>query len=265
MMETKTSFPESPVFFMYDYTAYRSSPSEQARAEDLLQLVPRGRRSILDVGARDGYFSRRFADFFPEVTALDLTKPEFEYPGVVTMAGDATRLPFADNAFDCVFCAEVLEHIPAVAAAARELARVARHEVIIGVPFQQDTRIGRVFCASCGRNSPPWGHVNEFDEKRLRELFSGLTVSKASFVGENREATNALSSWLMDLGGNPWGTYDQEEPCLHCGAKLVAPSARPIGKKVCSALAVRLNRVQNVFTKSHGNWIHLVLSKPSSE
>jgi SAM-dependent methyltransferase len=40
--------------------------------------------------------------------------------------GDATRLPFADGAFDRVIAAEVLEHIPADEAAMRELARVLR-------------------------------------------------------------------------------------------------------------------------------------------
>lgn len=246
---------------MYDYETYRSSNTEQARTEDLVRLLPRGRRSVLDVGARDGYFSRRLTEFFAEVTALDLEKPKFEYPGIVTIAGDATGLPFPDGAFDCVFCAEVLEHIPAVEKAARELIRVARHELIIGVPFRQDTRIGRTHCQACGKDNPPWGHVNTFDEKRLQQLFAGTAVREKSFVGHNQEATNALSSWLMDVGGNPWGTYDQEESCIYCGARMVAPADRPLLKKICSAAAVRINRAQNLFTRPHGNWIHLVLSK----
>jgi SAM-dependent methyltransferase len=40
--------------------------------------------------------------------------------------GDATRLPFADGAFDRVIASEVLEHIPDDAAALAELARVLR-------------------------------------------------------------------------------------------------------------------------------------------
>ena len=27
----------------------------------------------------------------------------------------------------------------------------------------------------------------------------------------------------MDLAGNPYGTYGQEEPCIRCGQKLVKP------------------------------------------
>ena len=43
-----------------------------------------------------------------------------------TIRGDATRLPFADAAFDCVVTSEVLEHIHDDRAALGELARVLK-------------------------------------------------------------------------------------------------------------------------------------------
>src|SRR5512139_805984 len=93
---------------------YRASEREQSRTEDLLRRLPRGRHSVLDIGARDGHFSRRLTEYFTTVTALDLRQPGFEYPRVVTVAGDVRRLGFPDNSFDCVFCAEVLEHVAEV-------------------------------------------------------------------------------------------------------------------------------------------------------
>ncbi len=240
---------------------YRASELERSRTEDLLRRLPRGRRSVLDVGARDGHFSKLLTEYFTAVTALDLRKPAFEYPRVVTVAGDVTRLDFPDDSFDCVFCAEVLEHIPEVERACREIIRVAAHEIVIGVPFKQDTRVGRTTCRACGEVNPPWGHVNRFDEDRLLALFPGLRVVSKGFVGASREAANPISTLLMDLAGNPWGSYDQEEPCIHCGARLIPPPGRAVGSKVCAALAVWINRVQALFTRPHGNWIHLVFSK----
>ena len=245
-----------------DLHAYRQSEREKARTADLLRLLPKGRDSVLDIGARDGHFSKLLTEHFRCVTALDLTKPTFEYPGVATAAGDVTRLQFQDNSFDCVFCAEVLEHVPAIEQACREIARVARHEVIIGVPFRQDTRLGRTTCRSCGRTNPPWGHVNEFDEHRLRELFPDLSILDQSFVGTNRQSTNGFSTLLMDLAGNPWGTYTQEESCLYCGAVLVPHSdTRPLWSRACSSLAFRINRLQSALSAPHPNWIHVVFSK----
>ena len=66
---------------------------------------------------------------------------EGEVPeGVVleTANGDATRLPFADSAFDRVIASEIMEHIDDDAAAVRELARVLRPggTIAVTVPSQ---------------------------------------------------------------------------------------------------------------------------------
>lgn len=240
---------------------YRASDNERARTEDLLRLLPSGRSSVLDIGARDGHFSRLLADHFLEVTALDLKKPTFEFDRVVTVAGDITNLAFPDNSFDCVFCTEVLEHITNVEKACQEIMRITRHEIIIGVPFQQDIRVERTTCRSCGAINPPWGHVNSFDEARLLRLFHGARLLSKSFVGVSKDATNFASAFFMDLAGNPWGTYEQDEPCNSCGAALSSPTNRRIWQRACSFLAVSLNRMQAVTVRPHANWIHLVLAK----
>ena len=82
-----------------------------------------------------------------------------------------------------------------------------------------------------------------------------------SFVGVNKEATNTIATWLMDLAGNPWGTYDQDEPCIHCEARLLAPPASSLFPRTCAALASRMNRIQGLLTQPCGNWIHLVLGR----
>jgi 2-polyprenyl-3-methyl-5-hydroxy-6-metoxy-1,4-benzoquinol methylase len=247
-----------------DVEKYRQSESEKARIADLFRIMPRGRASVLEIGARDGYLSRPLAEHFLEVTALDLEKPSFEFPRVTTVAGDATNLQFPDESFDCVLCAEVLEHIPAVEQACRELARVTRHELVIGVPFRQDIRSGRTTCRSCGKTNPPWAHVNSFDEECLAKLFPDLAIKTKSFVGSTKEGTNALSAMLMEMAGNPWGTYVQDEPCIYCGAVLTAPERRSFFSKVCSGIAARLDHMQMRFAQQHANWIHIVFSKDGS-
>ena len=81
------------------------------------------------------------------------------------------------------------------------------------------------------------------------------------FVGTTRGATNALSVLLNDAGRNPWGVYEQKEPCMHCGSKLIPPANRTFGEKVCGAVAERLNRLQQAFVAPRGNWIHMVFSR----
>lgn len=241
--------------------SYRSSSAEAQRLKDLLRLLPTGVESILEIGSRDGFHTRALADRFQTVTALDLTLPAIRGERITAVEGDVTALQFPDNSFDCVLCAEVLEHVPALETAASEIARVCRGTAVIGVPYRQDTRLGRTTCRQCGHKNPPYGHVNTFDEDRLRFLFRKMDVAEISFIGAVRERTNALSVWLNDLAGNPWGTYVQDEPCSRCGARLTAPQDRSFPQKVCAGLGVRLTAIQQRFLTPRPAWIHVRFTK----
>ena len=219
------------------------------------------RGSILEIGPRDGYHSEILAARFDTVVGVDLSPPKMSLPGVTFTKASVTDLPFRGNTFDCVLCAEVLEHVPHVEKAAEEIERVANDVVIVGVPFQQDTRVGKLTCTRCGKINPPYGHVNTFDERRLRELFHGLELLELSFVGRIKRRTNLFSSWLMTRAGNPWAAYDQEEPCVFCGSPFERPLPQTIYSRVYSGLAYRLDRLQSFFVQPAPAWIHAVFRK----
>jgi len=246
-----------------DLTEARTSATELQRAEDLMSLLPQSGQTALDIGARDGYFSLRLADRFERVIALDLSKPRIEHPRIECVQGNAVALEFADASIDLVLCSEVLEHIPSdlLAKVCSEIERVSKDTILIGVPYRQDIRVGRTTCQSCGARNPPWGHVNSFDQQRLLELFPASKVERISFVGTMFEQTNAFSAALMDLAGNPYGTYVQDEPCIQCGAPLGTPPARSPAQKVLTKLAFWTRSASAVFSKPHARWIHLLLSK----
>ena len=246
-----------------DLSAYRSSAREQERIADLLASIPKGYRSALDIGARDGYISNLLTRDFAEVTALDLEMPEVSNPKVATVRGDITKLDYPDNAFDVVVCTEVLEHIPPqlLELACRETSRVAKHAVLVGVPYKQDRRMGATHCVFCGKENPCWGHVNDFDEAKLTRLFAGLTPIRTSFVGRTRDKTNAASAYLMHRARNPWGTYEQDEACVHCGSQMIQPNGRTLREGVFARMASTLNYAQSMFVPWRPMWIHMVFQK----
>ncbi len=246
-----------------DMAAARSSQIEKNRTADLLNLIPSLSGTALDIGTRDGHFSKLLTQHFDHVVALDLEQPQFEHPKVQCVKGDVTDLEYEDEHFDFVFCAEVLEHIPSnlLPRACEELARVTKHNALIGVPYKQDLRVGKTTCRSCGKTNPPWGHVNSFDESILESLFSGLTVAKVSYVERSNEVSNGVSSCLMNLAGNPYGTYCQEESCVYCGGQLGVPQERQVWQKIATKLAITIEVFQRQFTKPHPQWIHLLLQK----
>lgn len=238
---------------------FRDEPQEQARIGNLLTLLPNAGR-VLEIGARDGYISVRLAERFDAVTALDLEKVAIDHPRIETVKGDVRALEFPDASFDAVLCAEVLEHIPPadLPQACRELARVCAGTLVVGVPYKQDLRLAQTSCSHCGGINPPWGHVNSFDEARLDSLFSPLTPVNTAWIGATRLGTNALCCALMNYAGNPWGTYSQDEPCVHCGQALGNPRPRNFSEKLASGLAARLNALQQTFSAERPNWIHRV-------
>jgi hypothetical protein len=244
----------------------KESERERERAADLIRLLPAGGEWALDAGARDGYFSFLLADRFKEVTALDLEQPTILHERIRCKKGDITNLDFHNDSMDFVFCAEVIEHIPPrlLNKACSELSRVTKDYLLIGVPYKQDTRVGRTTCYTCGKKNPPWGHVNIFDQHRLKRLFPTFQIEKLSFVGISDHATNWFSTQLMDLAGNPYGTYDQNEPCIHCGHKLKSPPERNLLQKVFTRIAFYARSVQKPFVRTHPNWIHILFKKSAA-
>lgn len=234
---------------------------EQMRLDRLMILMPKGVETVLEIGARHGAMTRRLVEICPDVTALDLKKPPFQIERVTTVKGDVQRLEFPDNSFECVVCTEVLEHVPDFAAAAREIARVASSHVLIGVPYRQDTRAGRMACIHCGEINPPFGHVNTFDENSLQRLFAGLHVSSIEYLSENRERTNWFSTWLQGLARYPYGTYHQEEPCIFCGGKLEKPNRLSLIRRAAGALGLRLYQLQCQLNRPRPTWVLMLLEK----
>ncbi len=247
--------------------AHRASEREQARIQNLMQLVPSDCATALEVGARDCYMTRLLARVVAHVTALDLEMPQITHDHVTPVAGDVTALQCNDDSFDLVVSTEVLEHIKPhlLESACREIARVARRFALIGVPYRQDTRVGRTKCRTCGERNPAWAHLNVFDERRLARLFRPLSIENTCYIGQNRERTNVLSAWLMDMAGNPYGTYHQDERCSHCGSRLLPPADRNLIQKLFTRAAFLLRRAQSPFVAVRPNWIHILFAKRCSQ
>lgn len=93
-----------------------------------------GARRILDVGSGAGQIVKhllKYADPEAEINSIDLSREmlrrarnrlKSRVPRFV--AADFTRLPFADESFDCVTCGYVLEHVPDARSGLAELSRV---------------------------------------------------------------------------------------------------------------------------------------------
>jgi O-antigen biosynthesis protein len=134
---------------------------------------------ILDVGGGEGLILK----FLPEdqITILDQSDTE-EVPGFVK--GDATALPFEDEAFDYVVSVDLYEHIEPESRKGNlsELRRTARRGVLLAAPFDSDVvraaeRVANEFHRSVHFEENVW--LKEHAENGLpqldgtREFFEG--------------------------------------------------------------------------------------------
>jgi SAM-dependent methyltransferase len=95
------------------------------------EVLDAGAHNALEVGPGNGQVTAWLTRYGVETTTLDVD------PAVgADVLGSVTSIPLADDTFDAVLCAEVLEHLPFEQAvpALTELGRVARKRVIMSVP-----------------------------------------------------------------------------------------------------------------------------------
>jgi SAM-dependent methyltransferase len=104
---------------------------------------------LIEVGCGSGYYSEVFTALLPHgvrYTGVDfstamIARARARYPSTAFEVADATRLPYADGAFDIVFNGVSLMHIIDYQAAVREAARVAaRYCIFHTVPVFLDYR-----------------------------------------------------------------------------------------------------------------------------
>jgi SAM-dependent methyltransferase len=110
--------------------------TEFALLQTLLQ--PETNETLLDVGCGTGYFTRRFAQQGLQVTGIDpdaamLAYAQSQNSNITYLQGSALILPFADRHFDYVSAITSLCFIDDPLAALREMWRVCRKSVVLGL------------------------------------------------------------------------------------------------------------------------------------
>ena len=134
---------DNPVLVQWEYAseerlanrnAVLRSLSQGASPEDAAYDAIAGRRPqrVLDVGCGLGEIGERCQrELGAHVAAIDISPRMVELArarGLDAQVGDAERLPFNDNSFDCVFAGWVLYHVPDLERAVAECARVLTPE-----------------------------------------------------------------------------------------------------------------------------------------
>ena len=156
--------------------------------------------SLLDVGSGSGDLAAlardllRSREYDPRALVLDLDPTALTLAradGLVAVRADALRLPFADASIDLVSAVKFAHHFhgPSLARLLREMARVARHRVLV-------LDIRRHWLAYAGFVA--WSRV--FTRNRLVRLDGPLSVLRGFTDGELSGLSHPIAdfSWRVD-------------------------------------------------------------------
>ena len=166
--------------------AYRTSQTH-ASGEDLDLVVawcePGPEVTVLDVATGGGHVARRLREAGAGVVTVDAA-PGMQ-PDVIA---PADHLPFADASFDAVACRLAAHHFPDVLAALKEMARVARHRVVIC-----DNTFTSESAEKADRLRDP-SHVRNYGVPEWRTFFelAGLEVADEAFMVRDTD----FEDWL---------------------------------------------------------------------
>jgi hypothetical protein len=125
-------------------------PHGRRKAQLFAALIPAGCRSVLDAGGGTGWATIGLRQKCHVVT-LDGAAESLRQATGDKVLGSVEALPFADRSFDLVISSQVLEHLPdrALDKTRREMMRVARHYLLVSVPYRESLEAREVRCGVC--------------------------------------------------------------------------------------------------------------------
>jgi 2-polyprenyl-3-methyl-5-hydroxy-6-metoxy-1,4-benzoquinol methylase len=139
-------------------------------------------RSILDVGCGEGVLTEQWADKLGDgrIVGIDLDDPKLKAEwdkrrraNLEYRVEDATHLSFGDREFDMATAIEVLEHVPDPERTVAEMARVAKHWLLVSVPREplwRGLNMARGAYLKDFGNTP--GHINHWSKRSFVSMLS---------------------------------------------------------------------------------------------
>ena len=246
---------------LWQLERYEGSADQRLRARVVASLIDPQIESVLDVGCGNGFITRRLRA--KRVVGLDASEEALTHFEGEAILGSVDRLPFDDRSFDAIVCVEVLEHLndEMFAKAVRELNRVAKKFLVIGVPYREDLRENMTQCAKCGCRYHIDLHQRAFyGPKDILRLFPDFTQKALVLLGERTEISSRVFRWIRYALLGP-GAQSAFARCPNCGAAETITYKQKSGKRFrrwfFDGLAWRMKK------KKVPHWLIMLLERQS--
>lgn len=161
------------------YTKSKGSNMNLDHRRQILEMVPKDVRTVLDVGS-DGNLFKNW-----KVTTIDNHDAD-----IIMDLNQTQELPLENNSADLVVLSQILEHLGNINKITKEAHRVSRKYILIGFPneFTIDLRIKYMMGIAPYKNGyDPFGHKHVYDletiDKVIQDFFIGEHIHKRHIFG----------------------------------------------------------------------------------
>lgn len=220
---------------------------ERSRVAFTVGMIPADCRSILDVGAGDGFLSNELVARGKSLTAVDISTVALARVNAPTLHRSADDLSgVEDRSYDVVMCTEMLEHLDDVTynGALREFDRVARSAILITVPNRENMRENMALCGDCNNAFHIWSHRRRFEPADLTSLFPSFQPTTIVPFGLGLRRYNPLLLWIRNKVAGAWAV-DELSPCPRCHSHRTAEPSRPTMARVCNLINSNIPHLQH--------------------
>jgi SAM-dependent methyltransferase len=230
---------------------YGTTPDYQERFEKIFEYISKEAHSLIDVGCGDCSVIRNLYNRMPELFLVGMdTFQQSTNDGVYYCQARLPLLPFPEKSFDVVISLEVLEHIEDIKKSINEIQRLARKQIIIGVPYLENLQTLSTVCNVCKKTSHAYGHLHSFAKNDMVDLLPDFEMEKWSLVGTIQRRVSCTGIFLEhNLAGSFY--HANQFICPFCGSKQ---SAERREKPAIYPIVHGLNRILTMFSPPIPYW-----------
>src|SRR3989338_9436604 len=145
-------------------------------------INPQPQEKILEIGCGRGYTTKKVQRIAPQTFGIDLNAKAIQNGVAQNLrVMNAEALEFADNTFDKIYSFHTIEHIPNVAKALGEMARVLKPggRILLAYPAEPIRGMFSMFAAAVLLKNPFRSreiHLHKLSPAVIQQLVSGLSL-----------------------------------------------------------------------------------------
>lgn len=239
----------------YFWQNYQTSTNDyEDRIKAIFKIIPEDVKSIIDIGCGKGEVMNFLSTSKNKINllAVDITsinKSKIKSDFLISSLPD---IKVKNKSFDLVSCLEVLEHLSndIFDESLKELSRIAKKYIIIGVPYEENLNTKQTYCNNCNRIFHIDGHLRSFNN--ISNLFKDFKLEKKILLGIKQKRQITFFVKVSNILGNYY--YEKNRICPFCNSKIEQKKLKSFKQLPIFFLKI-LNKLFLIFKQPIPYWI----------